>query len=250
MTKAFAVLLIFGAFAGTALAAPIASGGTAATTLFGNTPVYQIFGHPGNPGGDVSGGSVNDAVLFTFAAGAGNVFTFTASGLVNCCGGTPNTPPDGLFAGTSIMGANGLSSVAGNTQLPLLGVFTTDTDPFGSTPPATLSWDANNPTSLSPLLQQVFYIGDGKTGYQDATGSPLAFAAPASATRLYLGVADAFGFNGLTAAYADNTGSYAVTVSLAAVPEPQTYAMMIVGLALLGLVGWDRLARPARESLN
>ena len=244
MKNALLASLIFGAFTGSALAAPMAPGDTAVTTVFGNTPVYQIFGHPGNPGGDVGGGPVNDAVLFQFAAGGANVFTFNASGLTNCCGGTPNTPPDGIFAQTSIVGANGLSNAVGNTQLPLLGAFTTDTDPFGSTPPAALPWDANNPASLSPLLQQVFYIGDGRTGYQDATGSLLEFAAPANATRLYLGLADAFGFNGLTAAYADNTGSYAVTVSLApsAVPEPQTYAMIFAGLALLGFAGRRRLA--------
>ncbi len=240
MTKAFFAALIFGSFAGSALAAPIAPGDTALTTVFGNTPVYQIFGHPGNPGGDYSG-PVNDAVLYQFGAGASNVFTFTASGLTNCCGGTPNTPPDGGFAATSIVGANGLSNVVGNTQLPLLGVFTTDTDPFGSTPPAALPWDANNPASLAPLLQQVFYIGDGRTGYQDAAGSLLLFTAPASATRLYLGVADAFGFNGTTGYYADNTGSYAVTLSLAAIPEPEAYAMMISGLALLGFVSRRQL---------
>ncbi len=232
--------LVVAAFAGNAFAAPIVPRETAATTVFGNTPVYQIFGHPGNPGGDYSG-TVDDAVLYQFAAGASNVFTFTASGLTSCCSNTPNTPPDGGFAGTSIVGANGLSNVAGNTQLPLLGVFTTDTDPFGSAAPATLTWDANNPASLAPLLQQVFYIGDGRTGYQDAAGSLLQFTAPANATRLYLGLADAFGFNGTTGYYADNTGSYAVTLSLAAIPEPEAYAMMISGLALLGFVSRRQL---------
>jgi hypothetical protein len=141
LKHAFLASLIFGAFAGSALAAPIAPGDTAATTVFGNTPVYQIFGHAGNPGGDYSG-PVNDAVLYQFAAGASNVFTFAASGLTSCCSNTPDTPPDGAFASTSIVGANGLSNVAGNTRLPLLGVFTTDTDPFGSAAPAGLSWDA------------------------------------------------------------------------------------------------------------
>lgn len=243
MRKAFVASLIFGAFAGSALAAPIAPGETLPATVAGSAAVYQIFGHPGNPGGDY--GPASDAVLFQFAAGAGNVFTFTASGLVSCCSNAPNTPPDGGFSGTSILGANGLSNVAGNTQLPLLGVFTTDTDPFGSAAPAGLSWDANIPVSLSPLLQQVFYIGDGRTGYQDAAGSLLQFTAPASATRLYLGVADAYGFNGTTGYYNDNLGSYAVTASLAAVPEPEAYALLSSGLALLGIMARRRARRRA-----
>ncbi len=98
----------------------IAPEGTVGGTVSGTAAIYQIFGHAGNPGGL---GPPADAVLLTFTAGAGNVFTFSASGFTNCCSAqNPTTPPDGTFAGTSVGGANGLSDSNGNTQLPLLGV--------------------------------------------------------------------------------------------------------------------------------
>lgn len=227
-------------FASASWAASISHGGTVNTTVYGTSSIYQIFGHPGNPGGDY--GAATDAILLTFVAGSGNVFTFSASGLTNCCSGTPNTPVDGgLSLSTGVTGANGLSNSIGNTQLPLLGVFTTDTDPYGSAAPAALTWVASTPTSLAPGLRQTFYIGDGKSGYMNAGGTVLQFTAPVGATRLYLGVADAWSFNGLTGYYHDNPGSYAVTVNLNPVPEPDTYAMLVAGLGMIGFIARRRL---------
>jgi hypothetical protein len=224
----------------------ISPGGTVNTTVYGTSSIYQIFGHAGNPGGDY--GPATDAILLTFAAGSGNVFTFSASGYTNCCSGTPTTPVDGGFAATNVTGANGLSNTSGNTQLPLLGVFTTDTDPNGGSAPAALPWDANNPVSLAPLLNQIFYVGDGKSGYMNALGSVLQFTAPGTATRLYLGVSDAYSFNGVTGYYNDNPGSYSVAATLSGagpVPEPETYAMLLAGLGLLGFTARRRKQKAA-----
>ncbi|MBS0478443.1 MAG: PEPxxWA-CTERM sorting domain-containing protein [Proteobacteria bacterium] len=221
--------------AGPALADPIAPGGSVVYSVPGTASIYQIFGHPGNTGGDY--GPATDALLTTFAAGAGNVFVFNATGAINCCGGTPNAGPDGGGGAMSVGGANGLSSLTGNTSIPLVGVFTTNSDPFGGAAPATLNFDANNPTNLAPLLNQVFYIGDGRAGYNNAGGANLAFVAPTAATRLYIGVIDAYSFNGTTGYYNDNTGSFRVVAALVAqggVPEPATWAMMLLGFGAIG----------------
>jgi hypothetical protein len=59
----------------------------------------------------------------------------------------------------------------------------------------------------SPRLAQLFFIGDGR-----ATRRLQRFEIPAGATRLYLGLADAFGFRGPPGNYDDNTGAFDVTV--------------------------------------
>ena len=114
-------------FAGTASAASIVPGGTlSGVSVPGPTSIYDIFGHAGNPGGDF--GPDSPAILITFGAGAGKTFTFAATGLVSCCSDAPVIKPDGGGSATTIVGANGLSDISGNTNLPLVGVFTTETE--------------------------------------------------------------------------------------------------------------------------
>ena len=60
----------------------------------------------------------------------------------------------------------------------------------------------------------VFEIGDGGT-----------FHVPTGATELYLATADGFQWN-------NNVGAYDVTLS--AVPEPATWAMMLLGVGMIG----------------
>jgi PEP-CTERM motif len=215
-------------------------------TVLGTASIYQVFGHAGDPGGENSGGPATDAVLTTFSAGTGNVFTFSATGLVSCCNDPPNISPDGGASSMNITGANGLSSLSGNGNIPLVGVFTTNTDPSVSVAPSALSFDKNAPASLSPLLDQVFYIGDGLSGYNNPAGTSLTFTAPSNATRLYLGVIDAYFFGNTTGYYNDNKGSFTVDVNLnSAVPEPSTWAMLILGFAGLGFMAYRRKSKPA-----
>jgi len=169
----------------------------------GTASIYQVFG--------VSGSALNDAAnaeLIPFSPGANNVFTFSVSGTIsNCC--TQRGPDGELGASGSVVGVNGLSNVQGNSGLPLLGVFLTDTTPVGGTAPAALPYDANNPTSLAPVIGQIFYIGDGRAGLANASGAVLTFTAPPNATRLYVGMAD--GFDGQPPTmYGDNSGSFTV----------------------------------------
>ena len=225
----FSLLLL----SGTAQAATILPGTTiSGITVLGTSSVYQIFGHAGNPGGDY--GPATDATLISFAAGSNNVFSFSVSGLVSCCSDTPNLPPDGGGSGMNVGGGNGLSGLTGNGNIPFVAVFTTDADPYGSTAPTTLNFDKYNPASLSPELDQVFYVGDGKQGYQDGSGATLTFTAPTNATRLYIGVIDAFSFTATTGYYNDNLGQFTANVSLAPVPLPP--ALWLFGSGFISLV--------------
>jgi hypothetical protein len=222
------------AWAGWANATTISPGGTVSATVAGQASVYQIFGHPGNTGGDY--GPAQDAVEIDFGAASGNIFTFDATGEIGCCGGlVSGWGPDGAGGTSSIFGDNGLSNVAGNALIPLMGVFTTDTDPAGGVAPAALAFDVGSAANVSPLLNQVFYIGDGHAGFNTPGGATLKFFAPTTATRLYLGVADAFSFNGKTGYYNDNPGQFSARVTLSSgAPEPAAWLMMIAGFGGVG----------------
>jgi hypothetical protein len=78
----------------------------------------------------------------------------------------------------------------------------------------------------------VFYIGNGLA----SGGSFKEFIAPGGATRLFLGIPDGFGFVNAPGAYDDNDGAYHIVIGVnqtPTVPEPQTYALMALGLTLV-----------------
>ena len=149
----------------------------------------------------------------TFSAASGQFFQFSAAGSVGsdgcACGGADG---NGYPGGSNI---NSLGSISGyeGTQFALAGVFTNG-HPSG-TPPADYSFSGGTePTTFSPLLNQVFFIGDGRTGTYNSSGSPQLFIVPANATELWLGFADAVDFNGPPGTYGDNFGSLNVSGSL------------------------------------
>lgn len=77
-------------------------------------------------------------------------------------------------------------------------------------PQPSLDFDGNyNFASLRPLVAQVFFIGDGRA----SDGAIQRFLVPDGATRLYLGVVDAFAFTGPPGFYGDNAGSFEVRLS-------------------------------------
>jgi len=180
-----------------------------------------IYAVEGNTGGS---GSI-PAPFVTFDVNTNDLFEITAAGYVHWSGrlspnpSPPAIPPDGVNTyGTNIVGINGLSDTVGNSRMPLLGVFTDGTNPVSLPKPTPLIWDKDAPTSLSPVLRQVFYIGDGRSGYNNSSGAVLRYRAPNGAVKLFLGVADAPNFSGTPGFYADNIGSFVVTVKSAVIP--------------------------------
>ncbi|MBU1375410.1 MAG: PEPxxWA-CTERM sorting domain-containing protein [Alphaproteobacteria bacterium] len=125
----------------------------------------------------------------------------------------------------------GIANALGVGVNSLLGVFLTDAAPTPGAEPASLDFNgARSFASLTPGIGQIFFIGDGLTG--TGSGATQLFTAPTGATRLFLGVADGTGWY-------NNGGSLAVTVTfepagVGAVPEPATWAMMILGFGLVG----------------
>lgn len=177
--------------------------------------------------------------------------TFAAAGSWNPRWGLdPWTGPDGGFTGnpgTNINSWNGISGIAGPYNMWLTGVFLGPVLPT-SAPPRLIYSDFSATSYTGLQLGQTFFIGDGLTG----TGSGVVqqFGIPAGATRLYLGLADAFSFQGNPGSYFDNVGSMNVSWQVtgppptsSTVPEPATMTLMASGLAAMAAARRRRASR-------
>jgi uncharacterized repeat protein (TIGR01451 family) len=162
--------------------------------------------------GSVSFSSVRGSLTSACASAEGCIS-------VNIGTGSNQNDPDGTGAATATSSNTGSGSISGMTGPGagyLVGVFVAAGGPSGTAPPAldfTSSGIGTSFTTLSPLLNQVFFIGDGLTG--DGTGTVQTFNVPAGAAQLYLGISDAGFYNGAPGAYNDNSGSYSVTYNVA-----------------------------------
>jgi hypothetical protein len=176
---------------------------------------------------------------FTFAAGNNLVFTLvSASGSITLTSGVGPYGADGTtsFLPSNIHPYNSLSGIQSDASGFLVGVFLDANTPSGSAP-ATLNFGSSGLgrdfITLSPQLQQTFFIGDGKT----SSGSLQQFVVPAGATRLFFGFADANGYDGPPGQYQDNSGSLSITFQM--IPEPSTAWLLIAGFGLCG-AAWSR----------
>jgi hypothetical protein len=139
---------------------------------------------------------------------AGSALTFAVTGMTSNASTICYPPsPDGggCLADITMGPVNGLGSLEcpGNA---LIGVFLDASVPSGTGPAGLdLSAASDGFAMLSPLLRQVFFIGDGLTG--TGSGAAQRFVVPAGATRLLLGDSDGVGGD------FDNSGQFTVVVS-------------------------------------
>jgi hypothetical protein len=146
----------------------------------------------------------------TLTAGASLKFSFSGSAS-NQPGNNPYSP-DGDNAWI-INNYAGTEHGIANLNAPItavVGVFLDDSQPDSTGAPPTLDFStpaSRDFSSLSPMLKQPFFIGDGLR----ADGvTPQNFVVPAGATRLYLGIMDG-------QQWSDNSGGY--TSNIASTPQ-------------------------------
>jgi hypothetical protein len=221
------------AVAGAMMIAAPACAGTVVQVL-GTDDIYNA-GAPGTEDGTTPIGiNVTGLTSITFSNATGLVY-------LNLTSGDNLNDADGIGSAPSFSSNTGANSIAGLTAPNagyITGVFLGSTT---SPTPSPLDFSGGTSfTSLSPELQQAFFVGDGLTG--DGTGTTQTFYVPPGATMLYLGISDACGYNGSPSCYGDNGGFFDITVNgLSAVPEPSTWSLMILGLGMLmAIVRRDR----------
>ncbi len=222
-----------------AVAAPI--------TVAATAEIYSAGGNTGLASGATSppsialpGGTVS--VQFTSVTGSISC-TVSAEGCISLNNGSNYNDPDGAGAGASTSsntGAGAISGITSHNSGSLMGLFVAAGGPSGNAP-AALNFTTGSGTgftSLSPLLDQTFFIGDGLTG--DGSGSLQTFYVPTGAITLFLGISDACSYNGTPSCYSDNLGTFSVSASLQSggttVPEPGAFVLLGVGLLGLGCV--------------
>lgn len=148
----------------------------------------------------------------TLVAGGGAIVFTDVKGRVGCVPGASEPADGGSCAGgnTTLVAADWVSDiVASERTLFLAGVFLGHKP---GNPPKGLDFsNAALGTAferLEPKLGQSFFIGDGMTG--GGASVPQKFVIPPGATKLYLGYADGFGFQGKPGYYGDNKGGLVV----------------------------------------
>ncbi len=171
----------------------------------------------------------NSPVLAPITLSPGTFLTFSTTGGAAHYLSEPVSPTaDGDTSFTYNLTPDYGTGISGPTNVHLnglAGVFLGPSVPSGAAPAQLSGTDFS---TISPNLDQIFFIGDGLTG--TGSGAVQTFYVPTGATRLFLGIIDDGG-------YYDNHGtiSAVITSSTPAVPEPATWAMMILGMGAVGV---------------
>ncbi len=188
----------------------LTTGASASTELASKTVLAQanIFGAgraaAPDPGG--GGGGVLPPV-WHLAKGSARVVTFPRiTGKVTpIVGEVPRNGPDGDHRGpTNIESLQGISGIMDFTNgMFLVGVFLTDSVPKQPAPPRIDFTETEQFHVLAPRIGQTFFIGHGKGR---------SYRVPPAATRLFVGFADGFFYQGAPGWYGNNAGRLQVTV--------------------------------------
>jgi hypothetical protein len=209
------------------------AGVVATTTLSGTDNIFaaglsSILNDPSVNGGE-------GTLPFDLAVTGGEQLFATTSGAVWCCDGN---------GGVSPSTAHGYDTNPFNGY-PNFSVITNTV--IGSTVPEY--------ETTSGGIFELLYI------FTDSTGAPIGklaalsnngtsgfLTAPSNATNLYFGFADGFGFEGPSGAYGDNVndpaaGAPGILLTISSVPEPAAWALMFLGVFLIGAALRGRQSR-------
>jgi hypothetical protein len=196
----------------------------AANVVVPGTSDPWLAGQPNGTTASFGDVAPDESPVFAGSVSAGTTITWSASGLVSYGPGLPFDGPNGGFA-ESDPAQNGIAGVLNVQVDALLGVFLGPGVPSG-TAPASLDFSiiGLTYTSLTPEVDQPFYMGDG---------SVQSLVVPAGATRLFLGTDDGFGWY-------NNVGAFDVSLTnvTGSVPDGGS-AVAMLGVAF-GVMGFAR----------
>ena len=203
-------------------------------TVPGNAEIHGA-GNAGLP--DSSGVA---PVLVNLPANSLAVYVTNVSGTISLNGNSGHNDADGVMISGSGYPAwsyagpyGGISGINIPGAGALVGVYEPNTAPARTaSAPGTGDFYTGIGTSFSsllPVMYATFFIGDGLTG--DGSGNPQLFQIPQGATRLFLGIPDASGFNGSPGGYSDNSGAFTLSVKVlvANVSAPAVANVQILG---------------------
>lgn len=194
------------------------------------------------PGGLPVGLSFNPDpyLVLHFESVAGEGVGFGATSGVSTNGeGFSNQWYGSTLVSTNVSSTAALSGIQmHNRVMFLVGVFLGPALP--TTAPAVVDYtNLSNQLDFRPALGQTFFIGDGFTD----TRVQQNFYVPTGASRLYLGFADSWNFDGPASWYSDNHGRLSANLSIDPVPAPtpDPATVWLLGLPLAGI--WYRARR-------
>ena len=144
---------------------------------------------------------------------------------------TTSTNPSGTMPGLRF--ANRLGMLA--------AVFTDDTivNSSGNVSMSTFNSTSMNAATMKFGLRDTFYLGDGTVvdwptagGLPDGTQQRQTLITPAGATKLYLGLTDAWAINGVNECFTDNTGQVIATLKMTISDDSGAVVQGVGGVAV------------------